>query len=201
MGMAHLSQDQVDNYLKSLGNWRVERTQIVGGRLGVYELALALRETHAKNIDGGAVWDADKNRWVFAPLDSGIFQISREHNSDALRTMVPCVKSGTWSPYINDHTPAEAGYCPRFEEALQFTTRNMNDAIAMAVDYDLPSDGTRTRFGVAAHNAGRGGALKGWRESKDVDKYTTYGDYSAWVFHTAAQVRKFFVTYPHWEVS
>jgi hypothetical protein len=72
MGMPHLSQDQVDDFLKSLGNWRVERTQEVGGRLGVYELALALRETHAKNIDGGAVWDAAKGEWVFAPLDSGI---------------------------------------------------------------------------------------------------------------------------------
>lgn len=200
MGMPFLSQAQVDADLKALGNWRVERTQIVGGRLGVYELALAVRETHAHNIDGGAIWDKTSSKWVFAPLDSGVFQISREHNSAALKTMVPCVKSGTWSPYIYDHTPAEAGYCPRFEEALQFTTHNMNDAVAMAVDHGVPADGSRTRFGLAAHNGGQGGALSGFREG-DIDKYTTYGDYGSWCVHTAKQVESFLNRNPHWRVT
>ena len=41
-------------------------------------------------------------------------------------------------------------------------------------------------FAVAAHNAGNGGALRGYQEG-DVDKYTTGGDYSADVLVRAAQ--------------
>jgi hypothetical protein len=195
MGEPGLTQVQVDQALVRLGHYRVVRTQEVGGRLGTYELSIALRETGGRNVDGGARWDG--NKWVFAPLDTGVFQISRVNHRRELERMVPCVKSGTWSPYVDDHSPAEAGFCPRFEEALQFTTRELHEAIAFAEDNEVPADGSRTRFAVAAHNAGQYGALSGWRAG-DVDAHTAHGDYSAWVLAQEKKVQDFLHRHENW---
>lgn len=199
---------QVDRALARLGNYRVRRAQIVAnagapdGISGALLLALGLRETNGVNEQGGAKWDATLNRWVEqddpTKMDVGIFQISRLHHSDVLRTMV-AVADGTWGPVVTGQTPADAGYVPRFEESLQFTLREMHESMAYASYKGVPGD-LLPRFAVAAHNAGAGGALSGYRAG-NIDKYTALGDYSKWVFETRTLVNRWLAQHPNWRVQ
>ncbi len=202
------TETQVDRALARLGNYRVRRAQIVAnagapdGISGALLLALGLRETNGINEQGGAKWDATKNRWVAqddpTKMDVGIFQISRIHHGPALAKMLG-VRDGTWGPVITGSTPNDNGYVPRFEESLQFTLREMHESMGYASSKGVP-DEELARFAVAAHNAGAGGALSGYRDG-DVDKYTAMGDYSAWVLETRTIVNKWLAAHPNWRVS
>ncbi len=194
---------QVGGFLRNLGHYRVVRTQIVGalgepnGIGGSHYLALGLRETNLKNINGGAVWV--DGHWEEAPpyeQDTGVFQISRVHHPSDLKRM-PAVKEGTWTPVIGGKTAFDPGYCPRFEESLQFLDFEFSEALAFADDYGVAPE-NRPRFAIAAHNGGKGGALRGWREG-NVDKYTTGGDYSAWVLHHTSLVKRWLRQHPTWK--
>jgi hypothetical protein len=202
--MADFTQTQVANALANLGNYRVKRVQEVAsqgwndGISGSTLLALGLRETALTNIQGGLIKDAD-GKWIPQPdpnkMDVGVFQISRIFHMVALKAM-PGVKNGTWGPVVEGKTAGDGGFVPRFEESLQYTVQGLRDAQAYAEDHgvkaaDLP------RFSVAAHNAGWGGALRGYREG-NVDKYTTGGDYSGWVFRHRTLINQWLKAHPNW---
>ena len=51
---------------------------------------------------------------------------------------------------------------------------------------------------MAAYNAGMGGALNGWRAG-DVDRFTTGGDYSAWVLRHRLAVQHWLDAHPRWK--
>jgi hypothetical protein len=207
MPQQHLTYDQVGSCLRRAGYYRVTRAQIVGGEgrpdliSGITCLALGLRETLLQNINGGAVKDPATGEWVEAPpeeQDGGCFQISRVHHPVDLKRM-PGVAEGTWGPVIEGKTAFDPGYCPRYEEALRFTVMEMQEAIAYAEDSRVNED-VWLRFGIAAHNAGKGGALRGYREG-DIDRYTAKGDYSEWVLAHAKLIRRWLNENPKWKVK
>lgn len=204
--MERLTQEQVGSAIKGFGNYRTRRTQTVAnlgppdGISGATLIALGLRETKLKNINGGAV-RGDGGQWVEAPpeeQDGGCFQISRVHHAAQLKRMLAVV-AGTWTPVIDGKTAFDPGCCPRFEDSLQFTLLEMHEAIAYAEDSGVPDD-IWPRFAIAAHNGGKGGALKGYREG-DIDRYTAMGDYSAWVQYHRTLVNRWLNDHDNWKVA
>lgn len=201
--MQDFTQDQVAQSLANLGRYRVMRVQTVAnqgmpdGISGSTILALGLRETNLKNIEGGV--KLVDGRWVKQdePLkkDVGFVQINRGIHLDDLRLM-PGVKSGTWGPVIGNRTAADDGYVMRFEDALRWTIENLHDSIALAEDKFVNDP---VRFAIAAHNAGQGGAMRGYKEG-DYDKYTTHGDYSAWVLRHRTLINRWLGGHPNWRV-
>ncbi len=199
--MTDYSADQVGSALRRCGHYRVVRAQRVAlegepdGISGALLLALGLRETGLRNINGGA--RRVDGEWVPTKTDRGIFQIASEHHPHDLARM-PGVAEGTWSPVIRPNSSAE-DTCPRFEDSLQFTLRGMHEAQAYAGDHGVPED-LLARFAVAAHNAGIGGALKGWGEH-NIDKYTAKGDYSGWVLRHRGFIIRWLNDHPTWKPS
>lgn len=203
--MADLTQDQVGKALANAGNYRVRRAQIVAlegepdGISGSLILSLGLRETGLRNIEGGAkivdgkwVPEDDPNR-----MDVGIFQISRRWHMRTLEKMLG-VEVKTWAPVVPGKTASMGGYAPRFEESLRFTIQGLQEAMAYAEDNGISKQADQVKFAVAAHNGGMGGALKGHREG-NVDKYTTGGDYSAWVIRHKTLVNRWLGQHPNWK--
>lgn len=201
MTVENLTQTQVGEALRRLGNYRVRRTQTVAlegapdGISGSLVLALGLRETRLRNVNGGA--RLERGVWVPSKDDRGVFQIASKYHAAELARM-PGVAEGTWAPVIAGKSPADERYCPRFEDSLRFTLAAMHEAQALAEDHDVPVD-ERARFAVAAHNAGAGGALEGWLNG-DVDENTTHGDYSAWVGHHAGIIRAWLREHDGWRI-
>lgn len=202
------NQDQIGQALARLGAYRVRRAQTVAaegkpdGISGALVLALGMRETWGRNVQGGAKYDAVKKKWVAldpsnpddaAKMDVGWTQINRGYHYRTLLQM-PAVASGTWGPVIEGKNPVNAGYVPRFEEALRFTVNELQEAVAYGHDHGVMDP---VRYAVAAHNAGMGGALRGEKEGS-VDKYTANGDYSEWVMAAKSQVNQWLGKHPNW---
>jgi len=160
-------------------------------------LALGMRETRLKNVNGGARWDSSSGTWVQTKDDKGIFQISGVHHGPELRRML-AVDEGTWSPVVPEATALDDNYCPRFEESLQFTLMLMHENQAYAIDNGISED-ELGRFAIIAHNAGLGGALRGYREGEP-DRYTAFKDYSAWVLRHRTIINKWLNDNLKWRV-
>lgn len=205
----------VDRGLAGLSHYRVLRVQEVcaGGKpdgiSGPLILAVGLREAPLAdgpkaNTEGGLMRDAS-GKWVHqtnpALQDVGWLQISRHYNSVALSHM-PGVAVNTWGPVVPGKTAMDTGFVPRFEEALQFTLLEFHEAMAFAADHGITRIVDQVRFAVAAHNAGLGGALKGWKAG-NVDQETANGDYSADVLATRTLVNAwlFDPKHTHWRYS
>lgn len=210
--MTPATDAEVATSLARLGNYRVRRAQFVAnagapdGISGALLLALGLRETWGRNIEGGAKWSEAQKRWVAldpkvpadaARMDVSWLQISRIYHADALRLM-PAVEAGTWDKSAPLHSPAEGGYVPRFEEALQFTLLELHESIAFGHDHHVKGADV-VRFAIAAHNAGVYGALLGYQEG-NVDLKTAGGDYSAWVLDARGTVNSWLHAHPNWLV-
>lgn len=201
-----LRDSDVGALLKRLGNYRVKRAQEAAldgpsdGISGALLLAFGLRETNLQNIEGGA--KLVDGKWVPEDdpgrMDVGWTQISRKYHIDSLRRM-PGVKNGTWAPVVSGKTAADAGFVPRFEEAMQYTISELREAQAYGEDHRVHPEHL-VRYSIAAHNAGKGGALKGYQEG-NVDKYTANGDYSDWVLTTRFQVNHWLAQHPGWRVD
>lgn len=202
--MQLVTNKQVDDALRRLGNYRVvraqeEATKIEGIIGGWVVLALGLRETWGSNIEGGAMLDPVTKRWVpeTNPLkmDVGWLQISRRYHYDALKNMLG-VASRSWGPVVSGHTAMDAGYVPRFTDALRFTIKEMEEAVTYGAAHGVPYRHLR-RFAVAAHNAGIGGALRGYNAG-NIDMNTAGGDYSYWVMDARLKIRAWVSAHPNW---
>lgn len=204
MAQQALTDEQVGKFLTDLGNYRVKRaTQAAldgpsDGISGALLLAIGLKETHLRNVEGGAKKDAAGN-WVPETdptrMDVGWLQISRRYHPLNLAAM-PGVKAGTWTPLVEGKTANDGGFVPRFEDSLQFTITELRDAQDYGRAHGV-ADADLVRYAVAAHNAGLGGALRGYREG-NVDKYTALGDYSQWILDTRTQVNHWLGSHPNW---
>lgn len=202
---AALTPEIVGKALANLGHYRVMRVQRAAlegepdGISGALLLALGLRETTLRNIEGGA--KQVNGKWVpeTDPLrmDVGWVQISRRYHLAELRRM-PGVRTGTWAPVVDGKTAADAGHAPRFEESLRYVLDAMHEDMAFGEDNGVTHD--LVRFAVAAHNAGAGGALKGWKAG-DLDRYTAGGDYSRWVLHHRTLANQWLGEHPNWRVA
>lgn len=202
--MNDLTLDQVGAALRILGNYRCRRAQEVAGDgppdgiSGARILATGMRETRCRNINGGAVFDKPSGAWIDAPpehQDAGWLQISRDWRRAALEQM-PGVEEGTWGPIMPGVTAATPGYCPRFTDAELHTIEAMHESIAFADDRGVPTK-VQVTFATAAHNAGDSGALAGYLEG-NVDRYTVYGNYSAWVERHSKLVSTWLGLHPDW---
>lgn len=185
--------------LAHLGNYRVLKTQEVareGGPdniYGVHLLALGLRETGLRNINGGGTFV--NGTWAPAKTDRGCFQISQKYHSAFLKS-VPGCKEGSWWP-TDGKTALDEGYCPRFSDAVRYANRTLQLGIEFSHDNHVRSE-DRVRFAIAAYNAGLGGALNGYKQG-NVDKYTTGGDYSKWVLEKVPEMRTWLNEHPNWK--
>lgn len=201
--MKALTATQVDSAIKRFGYYRTRRTQQVAamgppdGISGALLLALGLRETLLQNINGGARFDPELQKWVATTEDHGVFQISTRHHQRVL-AMMPAVEVDTWGPVVPGFSAYDEGYCPRFEDSLQFTLRYMHDAQEQGSDAGIDPDDLG-RFAVVAHNAGVSGALRGFREGNP-DKYTAGGDYSTWIMAHRTKVNTWLRGHPKWKV-
>ncbi|MEJ7784746.1 MAG: hypothetical protein WKF96_08085 [Solirubrobacteraceae bacterium] len=204
--MADFTDTQIGEALKALGNYRVRRAQVVAlegepdGISGSLLLSLGLRETRLRNIEGGA--KLVDGRWVAeddpARMDVGIFQISRRYHMADLRRMV-AVASGTWKPTVDLRTAADGGFCPRFEESIRYVLSEMHEAIAYGEDRGVKGS-ELPRFAVAAHNAGIGGAIEGYRQG-DMDARTTGGDYSGWTLRHRTKINSWLGAHANWRAG
>lgn len=196
---------QVQAALHNAGHYRVVQAQRVAregdpdGISGALLLALGIRETGLRNVQGGA--KLVDGRWVaLGPADAhlmdvGALQISRRYHPETLRRLA-AVKAGTWGPVVPGVTPMTYGFVPQWTPALRFTIDEMHEAIAYAQDKGVKDP---VRFAVAAHNAGVGGAMDGYRAG-DVDLHTAHGDYSRWVLATRSVVNGWLAKHPNWKV-
>ncbi len=187
--MADFSQSAVDAALKGLGNYRVLVAQELASTgspdpfSGALLLALGLRESRLTNINNPA------------ETDHGCFQISELYHADFLQHEPGC-PARSWTP-VTGHTAVEDGYCPRFTPACAYALMMLKSAHRYALGKDITDP---LRFAIAAYNAGFGGATRGWREG-DVDRYTTGGDYSAWVLGHRRKVNIFLNAHENWSLA
>jgi len=199
--MADLSQAQVGDALKNLGHYRVVTAQVIAAEgepdliSGALLLSLGLRESHLRNVENPA------------KTDKGVVQITKLWHATWLRTQPGCkagdfsvdpTKSDEWRIAPGNHTALEDGYVPRFTPAMVYACDMLKDAIVVAPKGQ--DDKALIRFAVASFNAGVGGAKKGLAEG-DVDKYTTGGDYSAWVIRHRSLVQRWLNDHPNWKPS
>lgn len=187
--MPNYTQYQIATVLKGLGEYRVIAAQDVAddvlgdGITGALMLAVGLRETGLRNINNPA------------DTDHGCFQISELYHLDFL-VSEPGVLENQWRVQEGSTATADdTGFCPRYTPALVYAHRIICDATlyARSKGYRAP-----VRFALAAYNAGLGGALAGYKAG-DVDKFTTHGDYSAWVMFHKPMIQKWIDLHPSWQ--
>lgn len=199
---------QVAAALKRLGRYRVGRAHEIAaqhndGIGGHHFLALGMREagpfTHW-NIEGGARWNGSAwvKEWDPTKMDVGAFQISRKYHGAQLERM-PGVAVATWKPVVAGRTANDGGYAPRWAEQLAFTDRELRSNRAYGIAAGVAT-ADLVHFALTAHNAGKGGALQGYRDG-DLDRYSTYGDYGATCLRYARVIKSWVDAHPAWRTS
>jgi hypothetical protein len=187
----NLTANHVATRLKALGKYRVMTAQAVAsegppdGIDGAHMLALGLRESDLNNIN---------NR---EQTDKGCFQITELYHAAFLKSEPGCPEK-TWVA-APGHTAFEDGYCPRYTPAVVYALGMLKNARKWGMARGVKTNDS-VGFAIAAYNAGAGGAIRGYNEG-DVDKYTTGGDYSAWVLYHRDVVNKWLNAHPSWKPS
>jgi hypothetical protein len=82
---------------------------------------------------------------------------------------------------------------------LIFFTRTWSGAMDMVSKHGV-KEADLVRFAVAAYNAGAYSAYQGYING-NVDKYTTHGDYSAWVFEAKSRIYQWIKAHPNWQYN
>jgi len=192
------SSEEVGHALAQLGNWRVLHVQQVCYPYkpipASVMLGIGFRETGLRNICGGATMV--NGVWVQSYSDRGWLQISDEFEGDFLRHAEGC-KEGQWGPTNPPSKAIEPRHVPRFSPALDFVKATMTNSMDFALSEGVPQP-ELLRFAIAAHNAGDGGALAGWKKG-DVDKYTAHSDYSAYVIALGPLIHNWIAAHPNWQ--
>lgn len=191
------TQAEIGHALATLGNYRVLRVQEVCYPYhpipASVMLGIGFRETGLRNICGGAT--LVNGVWIQSFTDRGWLQISDEFESDFLRTAEGC-KEGQWGPAVPAVKAITPRHVPRFTPALEYVKRSMIDSMEYASGNGVKSS-ELLRFAIAAHNAGDGGAMAGYRVG-DIDKNTAHGDYSAYVIALRPHIHAWIAEHPHW---
>jgi len=194
-----MTQAQMDAELSRLGHYRCVRAVEIGKMgepdqiSGALLLAIGSVETNCQNIVGGGSFVSGK--WTPTYVDRGFFQINAHYHKGFLASVPGCLSHladgkvvSSWSPELG-RLAIEAGYVPQFSPAAFYVVEMLRNSIEFALDCDVLTTDVQ-RFAVAAHNAGPGGALKGYREN-DVDAYTTGRNYSERVLARRKLVNNF----------
>lgn len=182
-----LTDDQVGAALKKLGPYRVLQAQHVAnegpgdGISGGLMLSLGLRESLLQNINNPA------------QTDKGCFQITEFYHLSWLKSEPGCPE-GQWRTQPG-RTADEDGFCPRYTPALIYALGILQQGATYARKHSIKD---AVRFGIVSFNAGIGGAMKGL-DVGDIDRYTTGGDYSAWVLAVKPKVQHWIAGHPNWQ--
>lgn len=197
MSSALPTQQEIGHALAALGQYRVLRVQEVCYPYhpipASVMLGIGFRETGLRNICGGA--RLEHGVWVQSYSDRGWLQISDEFEADFLKQAEGC-KEGEWSPTVPPSRAIEPRHVPRFTPALNFVKQSMLNSMEFAHSHGV-KDSELLRFAIAAHNAGDGGAIAGYREG-DVDKHTAHSDYSAYVLALQPHIHDWIAAHPAW---
>lgn len=198
MSLSLPTAQEIGHALAELGNYRVLRVQEVCWPYhpipASVMLGIGFRETGLRNICGGAV--LENGVWVQSFSDRGWLQISDQFESGFLKTAEGC-KEGQWGPTVPASRAIEPRHVPRFTPALDYVKQTMLNSMEYAHSQGVP-DSELLRFAIAAHNAGDGGAVAGYR-SGDVDRNTAHGDYSAYVIALQPLIHDWIVAHPNWQ--
>lgn len=178
--MASVRYEDVAQALERFGKRRIQklvtRTRRKGGPFtGDLMLAIGCRETWLQNIAG----DSGHGR--------GVFQIDDRYHSSWLSKVWGAV-SGTYKAVIRGAT--RSGYVPVLMAGLGRARYVLQQNYDYAESVGVPEK-QRLRVAVSGYNAGAGGAVRGWQESHDPDRYTTGGDYAEWVLQARQYVRQY----------
>lgn len=188
---------EIGHALASLGNWRVLHVQQVCYPYhpipASVMLGIGFRETGLRNICGGAT--LQNGVWIQSYSDRGWLQISDEFEADFLKQAEGC-KEGDWGPAVPPVKAITPRHVPRFSPALDYVKASMLNSMDYALSQKVPGP-ELLRFAIAAHNAGSGGAMRGFREG-NVDKYTAHGDYSAYVVALQPLIHDWIAAHPNW---
>lgn len=136
-------------------------------------LAIASRESGMRNIVG----DGGHGR--------GFFQQDDRYQQAFLRAVRGC-KPGTNTAVFPTALPK--GRVPTIAAGARRCVAMLEQNVTEAKRLGIP-DGERTRFALAAYNAGVGGALSGWQSDRNPDKHTAGGDYGEDVLARARALR------------
>jgi hypothetical protein len=193
-----MTNDPIADALANLGNWRVIHIQAATWPYNVWAaselLALGYHETGLKNECGGAV--LENGKWVQAYTDRGVFQFNDTYQSAWLASVPGCL-NGQWTLDPAGVSALTAMHCPRFSDALSHALVELNGNLEFAASHGVPR-AQQKRFAIAAHNAGAGGALDGFRMG-NVDQFTANGNYSASVLGAAPDIHAWIVAHPGWQ--
>lgn len=191
------SQQEIGHALSTLGNYRVLRVQEICWPYhpipASVMLGIGFRETGLQNICGGAV--LVNGVWVQSFSDRGWLQISDQFEAEFLKSAEGC-KEGQWGPADPPVKAITPRHVPRFTPALNYVKGSMFNSMEYAHSQGV-KDSELLRFAIAAHNAGDGGAMAGYRVG-DVDKNTAHGDYSAFVLALQPHIHQWISEHPHW---
>jgi hypothetical protein len=173
---------------------------------GHHFLALGLRETGLRNIEGGAKWDEYRKAWVAETdpmkMDVGWCQISRRWHLAALAAM-PGVKAGTWKPVVEGKWADDAGYVPRFTDALRFCDRVLRTNRIRALEQDVPR-ADALQVAINGYNRGIDGAIRAYHEARrshgNIDAGTAGNDYGSSVLAHAKLVKAWIDEHENWKL-
>ena len=172
-----ITKQQLEKQLDDFGHHRIEivaelahqgRPDGIGPAL---LLAIGSRETNLNNITG----DGGHGR--------GWIQIDDRFHNLWLSRHAGC-KSGSWKATFSSALPA--GRVPSLTAATLHGIDILHGNLAFAANHNVPKE-QRTRFAIAAYNAGAGGALEGFHAG-NVDLKTANHDYSKDVLERKAVV-------------
>lgn len=137
-------------------------------------LAIGVRESDLRNIVG----DGGHGR--------GFLQIDDRYHDEWLASVQGC-RDGEWKRSYESAAPA--GRVPPLVPMARYAVHLLHGNLAYAKRNGVPKR-KQVPFAVAAYNCGAGGALAGWREDDNPDKYTTGGNYAADVLKMRAEANR-----------
>jgi hypothetical protein len=136
--------------------------------------AIASRETNMRNIVG----DGGHGR--------GVFQQDDRFQQPFLSATRGC-RNGSSIPIYRSALPK--GRVPTITAGARRCVNIIEGNIREAERQGVP-DGHRLHVALSAYNAGMGGAMKGWRASRNPDAETAGGNYGKDVLERAAVLRR-----------
>ena len=143
-------------------------------RAGAYSIRLSLmlaigsRESDLLNVVG----DRGHGR--------GWLQIDDRFHPAFLRENHGC-RSGSWRPDPTRRA-IEPGYCPSLPASIRYAMQLLDGNARYLAQHGFIDP---LRAAVSAYNCGAGNVRRGWRERRDIDAYTTGGNYGRDVYRRA----------------
>ena len=178
MALTDADEKEIRRQLVALGPRRVSALlKVTRNNPGIFGgpilLAIGSRESGLKNIVG----DGGHGR--------GVFQMDDRWQADWLGRVRGAL-SGSWNAVSK--SALRSGYVPLFVPSLRRARRILVDNYTYLIENGIPAHLAK-KAAVSAYNCGPGNVKKAWDNGKDLDYYTTGGNYAKDVFERRDVVR------------